>query len=346
MKNGFLHRVLIVLLLLLISAKAGLFAQSIHFSQYYNAPMLLNPANTALMPENDFRMGLNYRNQWATIPVPYSTFSAFADFKMFSNKQSGGKNWLGLGGAFFNDVAGDGKLSLTRFEGFAAYHLGMGEYSMLSLGLSGGYVQRSVNYSDLTFDSQWDGFSFNPSQGNNEKLGIVKTSYNTIGAGLNFAYFPNDKVYMKFGVGAANINQPVESFYGGSNQVGIRPVANVDVLYKAGDTWIMNPSAYFATQKGAYELVYGSLFQVYLGGKSESYPMQFIMGAYNRLNESVIGVVGFQWGSVQLMGSYDVTISSLAPYDSGNGAIEFSLIYQGVWDGEKGRRTYNCPRFF
>src|ERR1700679_3781535 len=81
--------------------------QSIHFSQYYNAPMLLNPANTALMPDYDYRFGMNYRNQWAAVPVPYNTFSAFADFKVGGNKNNEThNNWLGLGLAFFNDKAG------------------------------------------------------------------------------------------------------------------------------------------------------------------------------------------------------------------------------------------------
>ena len=330
---------------LLIAAAVKVEAQSIHFSQYYNAPMLLNPANTALMPEDDYRVGLNYRNQWATVPVPYSTFSAFADFKTFSSSDGLTTNWLGIGGAVFNDVAGDGNLALTRFEGFAAYHLGVGTYSMLSLGLSGGYAQRSVNYDNLTFDSQWDGFKFNTSQASNEPKGIIKTTYTTIGAGINYAYFPNDNVYMKFGAGVANINQPVESFYGGSNKLGIRPTADVDILFKANDTWILNPSVYFATQKGAYELVYGTMFQVYVGGRQETYPTQLILGIYNRLNESIIGVIGFEWGKVRLTSSYDITISSLAPYNSASGAFELSLIYQGVYGGDKGRRNYNCPRF-
>ena len=63
-------------------------AQSIHFSQYYNAPLLLNPANTALLPENDFRIGMNYRNQWSVVPVPYNTFSAYGDLKVGGNRDN------------------------------------------------------------------------------------------------------------------------------------------------------------------------------------------------------------------------------------------------------------------
>jgi len=336
----------IALLLLLLPARNAV-GQSMHFSQYYNAPMLLNPANTALMPDDDYRIGANYRSQWTSIPVPYNTFSAFGDFKVAGNSEVS-NNWLGLGMALFNDKAGDGNLSLTEFQIFAAYHVQLNSTSMLSGGLSGGYVQRSVNYDDLTFDAQWDGFTFDKSLPNSEKNGVAKTDYFTVGAGLNYAYFPNENVYIKIGASLANINQPTESFYGASNQIGLRPTGNIDALFRAGPTWIVNPSVYYTTQLGAYELVYGSLFRVYISGGNDRAATQFIFGLYNRLGESVIGAVGFQWGGLQLMTSYDFTISTLAPATNGNGALEFSLIYMGVYGGagHGGRRTYNCPSFF
>jgi len=336
----------IALLLLCFGTKNAL-SQSIHFSQYYNAPMLLNPANTALMPDYDYRGGANFRNQWATIPVPYTTVSAFADFKVAGNNFSReNNNWIGLGLAFFNDKAGDGNLSLTQFQGNVAYHLHLSKHSMLSAGFSAAHVQRSVNYDNLTFDAQWDGFVFNTNLPNNEKNGIIKTSYNTLGAGLNYAYFPNDNVYMKLGVAAANINQPVESFYGGNNQIGIRPTANLDMLFRTGPVLILNPSFYYTTQKGAYEFVYGTLFRIFVGGHGQE-NTQLILGIYNRMDDALVAAAGFQWGGVQFMASYDATISSLSPYDLGYGAIEFSIIYQGLYSGfERPKRTYNCPRFF
>src|ERR1035437_7465710 len=96
---------LVIVALCMICSKVAM-GQSIHFSQYYNAPMLLNAANTGLMPENDYRLGMNYRNQWAAIPVPYNTFSAWGDCKIGGNaNNTNHNNWLGIGFAFFNDKA-------------------------------------------------------------------------------------------------------------------------------------------------------------------------------------------------------------------------------------------------
>lgn len=318
-------------------------AQGMHFSQYYNAPMLLNPANTALMPENDYRVGANYRNQWATVPVPYRTMSAYADFQALRSSEL--SNWLGVGVAFFNDKAGNGDLSLNRTEAFVAYHLQLGYTSMLSAGISGAYVQRSVDFNKLTFDMQWDGFSFNGSLPNGEKAGVMKTSFMDVGAGINYAYFPNDNVYLKVGVGLAHINQPTESFYSMVNKMGLRPTGNIDLMVRANNALIINPSVYYTRQKTASELVYGSLFQFYTGGDGAK-STQLIVGAFHRWNEAVIGTFGYEWGGLRLMTSYDFTVSKLSPYNGGNGALEFAVRYQGFYGkGGSPRHLYNCPRF-
>jgi type IX secretion system PorP/SprF family membrane protein len=325
--------------------------QSMHFSQYYNAPMLLNAANTALMPDNDFRVGLNYRNQWAAVPVPYNTFSAFGDFKVGGNSNNERhNNWLGVGLAMFDDKAGDGDLSLFRLQGDLAYHLQLSEFTMISLGLSGATVQRSVNFDNLTFDSQWDGLNFNTNLPNNEKVGTLKTSYYTVGAGFNFAWFPSDAAYIKLGGGVDNINEPSESFYGNTkNVIGYRPTVNLDALLKASSTVIINPSVYYTTQTGASELVFGSLIRTMLSDPKQLNPIntELILGMYARLGDAIIGVAGIDIAGVQFTVSYDFTMSALAPYNASYGALEFSLIYQGKYYKNKGiNRTYNCPRFF
>lgn len=339
------HLLLILVCGIVFCGRAA--AQSIHFSQYYNAPMLLNPANTALLPENDFRIGLNYRNQWSALPVPYNTFSGFADFKVGGNSSNENhNNWLGLGLTFFNDKAGDGNLALSQFQGNIAYHLGLSSTFMLSLGLSGSYVQRSVNYDNLTFNAQWDGFTFNPHMANGEKIGILKTNYYSTTAGINFAIFPNENLYIKLGGSLANINKPTESFYKQNNQIEMRPIGNLDVVIKTGPVLIINPSVYYSTQYGASELVAGAQFRTMLSA-SGTMPSQLILGVFDRIGDAVIGVAGMQIGDWQLTANYDFTMSGLAPYNASYGALEFSLIYTRKYYNNKGiKRTYSCPVFF
>ena len=63
-------------------------AQDLHFSQFFNSPLVTNPANTGFIPDADYRIGANYRNQWSSVmSVPYKTVSAFA-FEIYSYRIS------------------------------------------------------------------------------------------------------------------------------------------------------------------------------------------------------------------------------------------------------------------
>lgn len=336
----------IVLSLLIVSIcllPEAVTAQGIHFSQYYNTPLLLSPANAGLMPDKDFRTGVNYRNQWSNIPAPFRTFSAFGDFKLLENPEK--SNWLGVGAAIFNDRAGNGNLSLFSGQVFAAYHLQMGEYSMLSIGMGVGLVQRSVNFSKLTFDTQWDGFTFNPQSGNGEAYAFQKTSYADISAGVNYAFFPNENVYMQLGGGLLHLNSPTESFYGQENKLSMRPTGNLDMLFKLGDNSITNISAYYSNQRSASELVYGVSYSYNLLPRDNT-PGVIILGLYNRLGDAIIPTVGFEWSQIRFTSSLDISISDMSPSNGGNGAVEFSIIYQGVYNKGLGRHgSYACPRF-
>src|SRR6516225_9769800 len=85
-------------------------SQDLHFSQFMNSPLLTNPANTGFIPEADYRLGINYRNQWSAImEVPYNTMSAYGDVQVLRNRIETG--WMGLGGVILHDVAGSGNLT-------------------------------------------------------------------------------------------------------------------------------------------------------------------------------------------------------------------------------------------
>jgi type IX secretion system PorP/SprF family membrane protein len=328
-------------LLLLLAAGQAASAQGIHFSQYYNAPMLTSPANTGLMSDRDYRLGANYRTQWGAVPVPFNSLSAYGDMQLFRGKNE--TNWLGLGAAVFTDKGGDGNLALTRFEGFAAYHVQLGEQQMVSFGASVASVTRSVDFTQLSFDAQWDGFDFNTSMPSQEMGTMSKASYMDIGAGINYAVFPSEMLYLKVGVGMAHINQPKESFLNQSNQVGMRPTVNADALIKVMNNRIFNPSVYYTRQKGAWELMYGTLFITDINPQLAD--TRLVLGGYHRWNDAVVVVVGLEWAGLRIMASYDYTISDLGQYISHNGAMEVGLRWTGQYKTVEPRKIYECPRF-
>jgi type IX secretion system PorP/SprF family membrane protein len=319
-------------------------AQGIHFSQYYNAPLLLNPANTGMLSENDWRVGIQYRNQGATIPIPYNTFSGFADLGIGRSKWE--KSWLGAGIAFWRDAAGDGKLALTKIQANLAYHILMSDKTTFSAGLAISQNQRSVDISKLTFDAQWDEFAFDKNAPNLEgKIG-KKTSFTDVSAGISIAHYNNNNFYLKTSLGFNHVNQPIETFYGQTNKLGLRPNLHVDVIYKASQRIMINPSAYFTMQKRASELITGSLFNINATQDGPSLMTnEIILGAFYRNGDAIIAVAGFKFKNHRFMVNYDHTISSLNTGNKGLGALEFSILFQGNYRNDDERKVYGCPRF-
>src|SRR5688572_29642140 len=75
-------------------------AQDIHFSQFYDSPLLLNPA--AAGASADYRLAINYKNQWKSVINPFKTAALAFDAKLMKAK----KNNFGVGVSLFNDKVG------------------------------------------------------------------------------------------------------------------------------------------------------------------------------------------------------------------------------------------------
>jgi type IX secretion system PorP/SprF family membrane protein len=323
------------------------FSQGIHFSQFFNAPILLNPANTAHLMEDDYRAGVQYRNQYQNIPVPYNTVSAFTDYRLsIKNNENA---WWGLGGAFWNDEAGASRLKMTKAQVNAAFHVLTDEKNMISFGTGVGYVFRSIDLSGLTFDSQWDEFSFNNDLPSNEKIISGNINYLDLQAGMNFAHFNNEKIYYKIGASVLHLNQPKEAFLGGTNRLGLRPIFDFDMSYKTSKNFMISPRAYYTYQKKASELLVGFMTNANLVSGGEVYRSdrnELLTGLYMRVGDALIVMSGYRWKNTTFMLSYDHTISGLSAANKGVGAIEFSLIYSNRYSNA-GRETkiLGCPRF-
>ncbi|SHM05931.1 PorP/SprF family type IX secretion system membrane protein [Chitinophaga sp. CF418] len=318
-------------------------AQDMHFSQYFNSPLLTNPANTGFIPDGNYRIGINYRNQWASIPVPYKTMSAFGDFQLFRDRLEYG--WLGLGGVILRDVAGSGNLTSTKAYASIAYHQLLGQSSLLSLGFNVGSASKRVDVTKLTFGDQWNGKFFDAQVPTAEPFNQTKVSYFDMQVGMNYAYFPTDNIYLNVGVSAQHINTPRETFFDGNNEIARRYIAFLNGSFKLSDRVIANPSGYYARQARATETVVGGNLAYNLSGDGGT---QLYGGAYYRLNDAAVFLVGYQLNRVKIMFSYDVTTSSLGQFNNRRGAYEIGIVYTGLYPNRSftgARRSVICPSF-
>ena len=337
----------LMMLMLAVLTAVAVNAQDLHFSQWFNSPLTTNPANTGFIPEADYRLGVNYRNQWSSImSIPYKTMSIWGDVQLLRDRIESG--WLGVGGVILRDVAGSGSLTSTKIYGSVAYHQMISEAHLLSAGFNVGWSNKRINSADLKFPDQFDGRFFDSKIPTSVVLDNPSVNYFDVQAGLNYAFFPNEFLYVNGGISAAHLNRARESFFdtdidNTDNRISMRYTAFANASYKLNDDVIVNPMAYYTRQASSSELVAGGNLQYNLSGDGES---QLIGGLYLRPGDAVIPVIGFQWKNLRLMFSYDATTSSLKDYNNGRGAYEFALIHNGFFNEYNGdKRQSFCPTF-
>ena len=175
----------------LLLAGLNTHAQDHLYSQYFNAPVYLNPALNGQF-QGDFRANFNYRNQYTTSGSTSNYFTAEVDYNI---PQFGG----GVGLMFNRSSEGSEFLNTNSIAGIYSYSVGSDDY-ILSFGIQAGLGNRNIDYSKLVFDDQID-----------SQLGIIPGSSSAADA-LTF----NNKYYFDTGAG---INLVVGNFMvGGATQ--------------------------------------------------------------------------------------------------------------------------------
>jgi len=323
-------------------------AQDLHFSQWYNSPLTTNPANTGFIPDADYRIGANYRSQYVNVlSVPYKTFSVWGDAQLLRDKLDNA--WMGVGGVILRDAAGSGNLTSTKIYGSLAYHQELGSASLLTAGFNLGWANKSINPSQLKFPDQFNkatGF-FDAGIPSSVVFNTTNTNYLDVQVGMNYAYFPTDNIYINGGLSIQHVNRPRETFFSNStgfdDRLAARYIGFFNGSFKVSDDLIINPMGYYSNQAKASEFVAGGNLNYNLSGDGN---YQLLGGIYYRSSDAVIPMLGFQVSSFKMTFTYDVTTSSLATYNNGRGAVEFSLVKNGFFSQFAGtKRQSLCPSF-
>lgn len=278
--------------------------------------------------------------------VPYKTFSFFGDAQLLRDRLENG--WLGVGAVVLSDVAGSGSLRSTKIYGSVAYHQMLGNSSLLSAGFNLGWVNKHIDQSQLKFPDQFDenlGF-FDNKIPTSVVLANPGVNYFDMQAGINYAYFPSEDVYINGGYSIHHVNKPRESFFADktSNEseiIPMRQIAFVNAIVKVNPSVILNPNIYYTKQTQASEFVAGLNMNYNLSEEGEK---QFIAGIYYRSGDAVIPMLGFELSNIRFTFTYDITISTLKEFNGSRGALEFSLIKKGFYKDNQDRQSL-CPRF-
>ena len=200
-------RILSALAVFLFISISTLFGQDVQFSQFYSAPLYLNPAFTGATQLT--RIGSNYRNQWPALEANFVTLSAYVDH-FIDDKNSG------IGFLIQTDKIGLAGLRSTSFTGTYSYQLPLSEIFTMRVGANAGYYLRDINFSNLTFGDQFvNGVLTNPT---NEQFdtGATKSFFN-MGTG---ALLYSDDVWL--GLAVDHLNKPNQSLIGEEDKLPMK----------------------------------------------------------------------------------------------------------------------------
>ncbi|UII20231.1 PorP/SprF family type IX secretion system membrane protein [Fulvivirga ligni] len=347
-----MRKSLLFFCLLLLAAPLVVKAQDPQFSQFYAAPLYLNPAFAG--SNQQMRVGLNYRNQWPAIEANFQTYSAYVD-GFIESKNSG------VGMLLMRDQVMGTNSTMVGLQ--YAYQLYLTEWLTFRPGFQAAFYNRNINFSDLTFANQFDPNTGLPTGvDSGEDFGDAGKSFIDLSAG-GMLYTKN----MFLGLAAHHLNTPNQSFSedGDPKELPIKYSfhGGVKIPFKSGTIGSgvysrpqersLTPTFQYKKQGEFDQLdmgLYLTLEPILIGTWYRGLPFKSIEGFSN--NESIVLLVGFtkKGGNGEILNigySYDYTISKLGA--GSGGAHELSISYSwSTRDPRKPPRNVMqipCPDF-
>ncbi len=348
---GLVYRLLCCGLLMLLF-KLDVTAQDPQFSQFYAAPLYLNPAFAG--STGQARAGINYRNQWPAIDANFTTFSGYFDY-FVEDKNSG------VGIIFTHDREGLAGLNSTTVGLQYSYELFITENLGFRPGAQVALYNRDINFDKLTFGDEFDqGTGTFIPQSTAEQFND-ESSKTFVDLSLGGVFFTK-VAYL--GIAAFHLNQPNQSIIGEESKLPVKlsihggfkfymkPGAVGSGIYTREAERSIGPAFQYRHQGQFDQMDLGLYYTaepLVLGVWYRGVPFKSVNGFVN--NESIVLLLGFtRIGAKEALNigySFDYTISKLTA--SSGGAHEFSLVY--TWPMRDPRKppkdklVIPCPDF-
>jgi len=310
------------------------FGQDPTFSQFYANPLYLSPSFTGAT--NEYRLAVNYRDQWPAVPGVYNTYSISFD-KAMPNFNSG------IGVLATYDVAGSGNLSTTNIGLLYSYDFNINKEWHIRPGVNFKFYYLGLDIGKLVFNSQITGSGTSPS--------VTPPPFDNV-ADIDFAssaLIYNSRTWAGFTLD--HLLTPKMSFYGNDATLpvkfnfygGTQILKRTRLRQKSQE--ILSVAINFQKQGKFYQSDLGLYF----------YKDPIIFGIWYRgiplvtsqVGDAIIGLIGIKTKQLHIGYSYDFTISSLI--GSTGGAHEISLVYEfnnlSLGQLKKRIRAIPCPEF-
>ena len=346
-----MKRLMLALIIVVIGLEAK--AQDPQFSQFFNAPLYLNPSFTGATASN--RLVLNHRLQWPNLPQTFATYALSWDIYKPDLRS-------GFGVLITTDKAGSAALRRTTVDLMYSYKIQTDEW-IITPSVYFGYGQSSIDIEKLLLGDQleFDNGSAPTLDPAIARLG--STSYLDFGAGF-LMYSSRHWI----GFSAYHLNKPNVSLLEAESRLPTRWSIHAGTRIPLNSGFTPQPTGaalvpfiQFKKQSSIEQLDVGinyvlpplTIGLLYRGipiKKHDSSPpagSSQVNETINPSTDALVFILGMQISSFQFAYSYDFTISSLS--SQSGGAHEISMVWEfDIVNQKRVKRKIKsipCPTF-
>jgi type IX secretion system PorP/SprF family membrane protein len=333
--------------LLLMLLPCFLTAQDFTFSQFYEMPLLRNPALAGVF-KGDLRVATAHRNQWSSVTVPFKTTAMDLEWKLpvFNHN-----DFITLGLQASYDVAGDVKLKRTQILPVLSFHKSLSDNkdNYLSLAFMAGSVQSQFDPTQAKMDDQFITGAYSPTNVSSQSFAATGYKYMDASVGLNYsATFGYESRYY-LGAALFHFNQPKVNFFASNSNVHLKNkiVFNAGIVTPINERNELVVYADYFKQGGNGQFFGGVLYEMLLQEYEEENDRIFVAaGGFYRWGDAVVPVIKLNMHVWSLGLSYDINVSKLASASKMQGGLEMTLTYKGFFRTDNSSQNkLRCVQF-
>lgn len=334
------------LLLVILLMALGVFriqAQDPQFSQFFSAPLYLNPAFTGATEGHRFIA--NYRNQWPGMANGFITYAFSYDYNMRGLNS-------GFGLLATSDKAGSADMGTNNIGFLYSYKIRLSNNWVLTPGVHFAYGTRGINREKLVLLDQLTYGEANSPSNDPMVFALGNTNYFDFGSGV-LIY---NKVFWA-GISTYHMNEPNLTLIDDESRLSMKtsihagakiPIKNGPFAIKRNASFA--PSFIYKKQGNIDQLDMGMHFYyapVMIGFWYRGIPVMKNEVTEKVSQDALTFLIGMKYQQFNIGYSYDITLSGLGP--ASGGAHELSLAYHlTLGNSPKVRRKEKfipCPTF-
>mgnify|MGYP000866841817 CR=1 FL=1 len=331
-----------IYIILLFACFLNSYAQDPGFSQYYAAPMYLNPAYAG--DKQDLNISINSRTFTNSQIANYNLIQISSiipiETPFLYKTNTAPDHFSGGGISLYRESTGaEGELNTLGLLGTLAHSIQVDRQHYVALGLQGGCIYKKQG-DNFKWGSQYsENFGYDPSIiPSVDGLANLYTVFPTFNVGA--MYFYNSGIVEDYfkkhdfdayaGIAVYNVNRPNQSFFEQTDaRLPMHYKVNAGLKYHATKQFALFPTFLYSSQNLNNQFNFGMYANIRTVKTIEAKKsvVNIIAGLWYRVWDSYITTIGFTWYDFKFALSYDLNASNLEYNNRGKGATEVSLKY-------------------